>query len=100
MSTTSTDSSTNKPVERISLGSVQLAIWKNTNSKGNVYYSVTPQTGYRDANGEWQPSSSYSRDDLLVLSQASQMAFRRIHELQAADREIAKQAQQQTVNVR
>ena len=100
MSTNTTHSSTNKPVDRIMLGNVQLAIWKNTSQKGNVFYSVTPQTGYRDTNDEWQPSNSYNRDDLLVLAQASEMAFRRIHELQAEDREIAKQAQQQSANAR
>lgn len=100
MSTNTTDSSTNKPVDRVMLGSVQLAIWKNTSQKGNVYYSVTPQTGYRDDKGDWQPSNSYNRDDLLVLSQASEIAFRRIHELQAEDRAIAKQSQQQTANAR
>ncbi len=100
MSTNTTDSSTNKPVDRVMLGNVQLAIWRNTSQKGNVYYSVTPQTGYRDDKGDWQPSNSYSRDDLLVLSQASEMAFRKIHELQAEDRAIAKQAQQQTANAR
>lgn len=100
MSTNTTDSPTNKPVDRVTLGSVQLAIWKNTSQQGNTYYSVTPQTGYRETNGEWQPSNSYNRDDLLVLSQASEMAFRRIHELQAADRAVTKQAEQQTANAR
>lgn len=100
MSTKTTDSSTNKPVDRVMLGNIQLAIWSNSSQKGNVYYSVTPQTGYRDDKGDWQPSNSYNRDDLLVLSQASEIAFRRIHELQAEDRAITKQAQQQTVNAR
>jgi len=96
-------STNQKPFDKIVLGSVQLAIWKNTNDKGNTYYSVTFEKRYRDAEGEWKTTTSLNRDDLLVLGQASEMAFRAIHDAQAQDRvqtATNTQAQQQTAAAR
>lgn len=98
-----TMSTNQKPFDKVVLGSIQLAIWKNTNDKGNAYYSVTFEKRYRDTEGEWKSTSSLNRDDLLVLAQASEMAFRSIHDAQAKDRvqTVANaQAQQQTATAR
>ncbi len=96
-------STNQKPFDKIVLGSVQLAIWKNTNDKGNAYYSVTFEKRYRDAESEWKSTTSLNRDDLLVLAQATEMAFRTIHDAQAQDRvqtAANTQVQQQTANAR
>ncbi len=83
-------SNTNPPFEKIGFGNVQIAIWKNTSAKGHMFYSLSIQNGYFDAKGNWNPSTSYSRDDMLVLAQASQLAFQRVHELQTADRALSR----------
>lgn len=96
-------STNHKPFDKIILGSIQLAIWKNTNDKGNAYYSATFEKRYRDSGGDWKSTTSLNRDDLLVLAQASEMAFRSVHEAQAQDRlQVAAntQAQQQTATAR
>ena len=84
----STDQENNTPFEKVGFGNVQIAIWKNTSAKGNMFYSLSIQNGYFDNSGKWNPSTSYSRDDMLVLAQASQLAFQRVHELQTADRAL------------
>jgi len=90
-----TDQATNTPCDKVGFGNVQIAIWKNTSAKGNTFYSLSIQNGYFDANGNWKSSTSYSRDDMLVLAQASQQAFQRVHELQAEERKANQQTEAQ-----
>lgn len=96
-------STNQKPFDKVILGSIQLAVWKNTSDKGDTYYSATFEKRYRDSGGDWKSTTSLSRDDLLVLAQASEMAFRSIHDAQAQDRLQAAtnaQAQQQAATAR
>lgn len=82
-------SESTKPVEEIRLGTVKAAVWKNVVDQGNCsrpIYNVTLQRLYRDADGKWQTTESFGRDDLLVLAQVAQRAFTRIHELHQAGR--------------
>jgi len=83
---------TTKPIDRVRLGSVNAAIWRNHSDKGHAHYNVTIERGYKDAKGDWQSTTSFSRDDLLTLSKAAEIAYLRIHELQADDRERATQS--------
>lgn len=80
----------NQPADKITLGTVQVAIWKNTNPNGYPYYSVSHENRYRDGNGDWQTSSSYSRDDSLILAEALRLAYHRMHELQKVDRNLTR----------
>ena len=78
-----------KPCEEIRLGFVKAAIWKNFVDQGNssrAVYNVTLQRLYRDADGKWQSTERFGRDELLVLAQVAQRAFARIHELHQAER--------------
>ncbi|GEM_PF-4247145 len=59
---------TNQPIDKVILGTVQVAIWKNTNANGYTYYSVSHENRYRDGNADWKPTQSYTRDESLVLS--------------------------------
>jgi len=87
--TTTTNNSTNQPVSHVRLGAVQAAIWRNTDSDGRCRYSVTFEKRYRDQNGDWHSTGSYSRDELLTLAKAANDANTLIYQLQAADRENA-----------
>lgn len=87
-----------KPIDHVRLGSIQAAIWKNSDQEGRVRYGVTFERRYRDSEGNWQSSTSYGRDELLTFSKAADLANTRIHELQAEDRQAA--TEQQTANKR
>lgn len=60
--------STIKPAHTIRYGSVQVAIWKNLNTKG-VNYSISMERRYF-ANGKWSSTPGFFREDLLALAKA------------------------------
>ncbi len=94
-----------KPFDKVQLGSIHAAIWQNTGTDGRHYYSVTFEKRYRDAQAQWQSTTSYQRDDMLVLAKVTDRAYDRIQDAQAEDRVHAQvsntaQAKQRTAAVR
>ncbi len=92
-----------KPFDNIRIGPIQAAIWRNAGTDGRSYYSVTMEKRYRDADGNWQSTSSFHRDDLLVIGKVTDKAYDRINDAIAEDRAQTaqnQQAQQQTANAR
>lgn len=75
-----------QPYARIRLGVIHAAIWRNVNEQNRVNYSVSLEKRYTDADGEWKSTTSFQRDDLLILEKAASLAFERIHEAQANDK--------------
>lgn len=60
------------PAHEIRLGAIRAAIWANETESG-TRYNVTFERSYRD--GEtWKSSSSFGRDDLLVVAKAADQA--------------------------
>ncbi|MEN1706029.1 MAG: hypothetical protein AAGJ54_11025 [Planctomycetota bacterium] len=80
-------STSKPPIERIGLGPVRAAIWLNTDQSGNERYSLTFERIYRDAEGSWKSSSSFDRDEALLLAKVADLANTRVFELQAERRE-------------
>ena len=78
-------SNTTKPAAKVSLYPVSAAIWRNSNQKG-VFYSVTFERSYKDDDGKWQSSTSFSVSELLLLSKVADQAHSKIYELRANDR--------------
>ena len=69
----------NAPVT-INLGrGIKAKVWTNSGNKG-AWYNVTFARCYRDDDGEFQDSDSYSRDDLLHLARAAEKAFDHIND--------------------
>lgn len=58
----------NRPVHEIRMGSVKASIWENETKAGETFYSASFHTLYRDAEGSWHRSSSFGREDLLLLA--------------------------------
>jgi len=78
---------TNSPADHVRLGAISAAIWANPTEHG-TRYSVTLERLYRDPEtGSWKSSSSFNRDDLLVLGKVADLAHTRIHQMQASDRD-------------
>jgi hypothetical protein len=71
-----------KPVKEVRIGSVKAAVWKNDTEHG-PRYNVTFDRLYRDGD-EWKTSSSFGRDDLLVLAKVSDQAHTWIVETEMA----------------
>lgn len=66
------------PVHEVRLGAIKAAVWKNDTDKG-VRYNTTFQRIFKDAEG-WKHTSSFGRDDLLILAKVADTAHSWIHE--------------------
>ena len=78
---------TNSPADHVRLGAISAAIWANQTEHG-ARYSVTLERLYRDPEtGAWKSSTSFNRDDLLILGKVADLAHTRIHQMQASDRD-------------
>jgi hypothetical protein len=75
----------NKPVAKINLFPVSVAVWANETDKG-VHYSTTINSRYKDADGKWKNSVSLSENQLLLASKALDMAHTEILKLRENNR--------------
>ena len=67
----------NKPT-RIKAGrGVVAKLWKNRNKNGE-WYNINISRVYKDDDGEFQDSDSFSRDDLLQVAFVARKAFDQI----------------------
>lgn len=82
-----TDTQKNQPVQRIQVGTVKIAIWKNTH-EGTNFYKGTVELSY-NKNGEWKTTSHFGMRDLLNLGKAALMAHSAIGKLIRADKQAA-----------
>lgn len=78
--------SNTQPVDEVRIGAIKAAIWRNPTDNG-ARFNVTFSRSYKDAQGEWKSSSSFGRDDLLVLAKIADRAHSRIFHLQREDRQ-------------
>ena len=61
-----------QPVHDIRLGRIKAAIWENDSENG-IRHNVTFSRIYKDGN-DWKDSTSFGRDDLLVLAKVADQA--------------------------
>ena len=61
-------------------GAIKATIWQNDTEAG-VRHNATFSRRYKDGD-EWKSTSSFGRDDLLVLAKVADLAHTRIHQLQ------------------
>ena len=71
-----------KPVE-VRIGAIKATIWTNESDSG-PWHSVTFSRIYKDGE-EWKNSSTFRRDDLLLLAKVVDRAHTRILQLQQQD---------------
>lgn len=64
-----------KPVQKISVGGIQAAIWENPGKEGTAYYSISLDKRYKDSNNQWKSSSSLKTTDLPKAILALQKAY-------------------------
>jgi hypothetical protein len=73
------DTESNKPVFVIRRRGVKAAVFLNR-SGDNEFFKVTIQKIYRDDSGNWKTTTSFTRDDLPLVSLLAQKAWERILE--------------------
>lgn len=72
----------NKPVHEIRYGYVKVLVWENETTNG-TRHNVTVSRLYK-ADDEWKETSSFGRDDLLLLAKAVDQAHTWIYEQKEA----------------
>ncbi len=79
----------NKPTHEIRIGAIKAAIWANDTQNG-TRHNVTFARLYKDDDA-WKESTSFGRDDLLLLAKVADKAHTWIHEQgqQSADKAAA-----------
>ena len=87
--------SNTKPVDEVRFGAVKAAIWHNETDNGSRF-NVTFSRSYRDSEGNWKSTSSFRRDDLLVVAKVADQAHSRIFELQREEKAAAKEQPAET----
>jgi hypothetical protein len=70
---TSPNKSGQQPVHKIRQGAVSASIWRHESDRGSLF-NVTFQRSYKDGDA-WKSSTSFGRNDLLVLSLIAARAF-------------------------
>ena len=74
-----------KPADELRVGRITATIWRNRGKDDKTFYNVQLTRLYRDGDS-WMRTTSFGRDDLLVVSKIADAAHTRIHELQAEAR--------------
>lgn len=59
----------NQPAHKVRLGLITATIWDN-----NGFHSVDLSRSYKDQNGDWQNTTSYSQSDLLNVAKCAERA--------------------------
>ena len=67
-----------RPVHEVRLGRIRAAIWENSTEKG-VRHNVTISRLYKDGD-DWRDSTSFGREDLLMLGKVADEAHTWIHQ--------------------
>ncbi|MFC1604029.1 hypothetical protein ACFL5F_03285 [Planctomycetota bacterium] len=79
-----------KPVAKLKAGTVSAALWQNEISvKGRriTTLKATVQRRYKDKDGQWKSSASFSRNEIPMAIYVLQKAFEKIIEAQLENSE-------------
>lgn len=74
-----TEATARRPVHEIRLGRVKAAIFANQSDSG-LWHNVVLKRLYRDSNGNWRSSDSFSRDDLLLIGKVCDLCHSWIYQ--------------------
>lgn len=84
-----TDQNNNRP-ETVRLDNLKASIWRNEGERG-AFYNTQFSRVYKDQQGNYHETDSFSKDDVLKLSELARSAYTRINELQQRDRQQRQQ---------
>ena len=64
----------NRPIHKISVGGIQVAIWSNEGKEGTIYNSVSFDKRYKQGE-EWKSTNSLKANDIPKAILALQKAY-------------------------
>ena len=64
----------NRPVEVLRAGDVRVAVWENTNEKGQAYFTLSPERMYTNKRGEYCSSVSFSLSQAELVARLLELA--------------------------
>lgn len=76
----------NRPVETLRDGSLKASIWENERENGSVH-GVQFRKSYRDQEGQYRDTDSFTSNDLLRLSRLAEQSYDRIKAIREAARQ-------------
>lgn len=83
-----------RPVDRVRIGMIQGAIWRNELEKGGASYQVTFERMYYDKKkDDWRYTKSFGRDELLPLAKVANECHTRILMRQKKERDAEREAE-------
>lgn len=71
---------TNKPIDTIRDGSLKATVWENEGEKG-PYYNVTFAKTYKDEQGNYRDTQSFTGADTLRVAELARTAYARTNAL-------------------
>ena len=74
----------NKPTATLRDGLLKATVWKQNSEKGG-FFRVNFTRRYRDKDGNWQDSDSFSGSELLRIAHLATKAYEATFDLQARD---------------
>ena len=74
-----------RPVAAFKQGGVEVSVWRNSTENGEMF-NTTIRNSYKDAQGEWTETKTFSPTDLAVLAHLSAQAFQEIGKLKQQGR--------------
>lgn len=82
------------PVHKERVGSASVAVWSHPGKQGE-FLRASLQVSYRDAQGDWHDTTSFSEADLRAIRDAADAAWRwmRTHRGQSDEADAAEQAE-------
>lgn len=82
-----------QPVETLRDGNLKASVWENKRDE-NVMHSVQFRRSYRDQEGQYRDTDSFSGSDLLRLSKLAERSYEAIRERRSQTRENTRQRDQ------
>lgn len=79
------------PIDKLRLGNLSAAIWRNLDKQSNPFYTCTISRSYTDDEGNWHETPTFGRGDLLRVAKLADQAHSRIESLIQEDRQAASQ---------
>ena len=52
-----------EPVKKVKIGGIEVAVWENTSSDGNKFFTTTMERNYKDGE-DWKKTNSLRVNDL------------------------------------
>lgn len=82
-----------RPVDRVRIGMIQGAIWRNENQKGTAYQVSFERMYYDKVADNWKYTKSFGRDELLPLAKVANECHTRILMRQKKERDAEREAE-------